>query len=109
MAQGLEALAAMSPEQKSQWMAEATALRDAFAGAMADGMAPDDAALDPLLQRHHAWVTLTTGVPPTAEGYAALGRLNVEHAEFKAMYDAARPGLAEWMAEAMTAYGKRHL
>ncbi|WP_309628529.1 MerR family transcriptional regulator [Brevundimonas sp.] len=109
MAQGLEAIAAMSPEQKSQWMAEATALRDAFAKAMADGIAPDDAALEPLLQRHHAWVTVTTGVPPTAEGYAALGRLNVENAEFKAMYDAALPGLAEWMAEAMAAYGARVL
>lgn len=109
MAQGRAAIAAMSPAQKSDWMAEAIALRDAFAGAMADGTAPDDPALDPLLRRHHAWVTRTTGAAPTAEAYAALGRLNVENAEFKAMYDAARPGLAEWMAGAMAAFATRAL
>ena len=109
MAQGLAAMAAMSPEQKSEWMAEAIALKDAFAVAMGDGTAPRDPALDPLLKRHHTWVTVTTDAPPTAEAYTALGRLNVENAEFKAMYDAARPGLAEWMAEAMAGYGARHL
>lgn len=109
IARGLAALAAMSAEQKADWMAEATALRSDFADAMAAGAASDDPALDPLLTRHHAWVATTAGSPPTADDYAALGRLNVENPEFKAMYDAARPGLAEWMAEAMASFGKRAL
>lgn len=109
IAQGLAALAAMSSEQKSAWMAEATALRDEFAVAMGAGAPPTDPALDPLLKRHHAWVATTSGAPPTARDYAALGRLNVENAEFRAMYDAVRPGLAQWMAEAMATYAKRAL
>jgi DNA-binding transcriptional MerR regulator len=109
IAQGLAALAAMSPDQKTLWMAEATTLRSDFANAMAGGLDPDDPALDPLLKRHHAWVAGTSGSPPAAEEYAALGRLNVENAEFKAMYDAARPGLAEWMAGAMASFAKRAL
>lgn len=109
MARGRAAIAAMSPDETLDWMAEATALRDAFADAMGAGAPPDDPALDLLLARHHAWVTRTTGVSHAAEAYAALGRLNVDNADFKAMYDAARPGLAEWMAEAMAAYGRRVL
>lgn len=109
MAQGLAAMAAMSPQEKSIWMDEALALRDAFAAAMTDGTDPDDPALDPLLRRHHAWTTLTTGAPPTAAVYTALGRLNVGNADFRAMYDAARPGLAEWMAEAIAGFASRRL
>ena len=45
----------------------------------------------------------------TAEAYAGLGRLYVENPEFKARYDSIRLGLAEWVAEAMAAYGGRAL
>ena len=107
--QGRAAMAAISPDSKADWMAEAVALRDDFATAMAQGTAPEARGLDPLLRRHHAWVTMTTNIPPTAEAYAALGRLNVENAEFKAMYDDACPGLAEWMAGAMASFAKRAL
>ena len=106
---GREAMAAMSADQREDWRAESMALRDDFAFAMGHGTAADDPALDPLLQRHHAWVTKSWKTSPTAEAYAGLGRLYVENAEFKALYDAARPGLDEWMAEAMAGYGKRNL
>jgi DNA-binding transcriptional MerR regulator len=106
---GREAMAAMSSDQRQDWRAEATALRDDFAFAMGQGTAAADPALDPLLERHHAWVARTWKTPPTAQAYAGLGQLYVENAEFKAMYDAARPGLAEWMAAAMKAWAGRAL
>ncbi|CAN5343213.1 MerR family transcriptional regulator [soil metagenome] len=106
---GRVAMAAMSPGERTDWKAEADALRDDFALAMAGGSASDDPALDPLLARHHEWVGRTWKTPPTAQAYAGLGRLYVENAEFKALYDAARPGLATWMAEAMAAYAGRAL
>ncbi|MGH1558282.1 MerR family transcriptional regulator [Caulobacter segnis] len=109
LARGRATITAMSPKQKSDWMAEAIAMRDDFAAAMASGIAPDAPALDPLLKRHHAWVTTTTDTLTTGEAYTALGRLNVENAQFKAIYDAARPGLAQWMAEAMASFSKRAL
>jgi DNA-binding transcriptional MerR regulator len=104
---GQAAFAAMSEAQKGAWFDEALAIRDALADAMARGTAPEDAALDALLKRHYAWATQTSGGPLDAQDYIALGRLNVSNPEFRAMYDAARPGLAEWMAEAMTAYATR--
>lgn len=107
--EGLTAIGAMSADEKAEWAAEATALREAFARAMAAGTAPGDAALDPLLARHHAWVGRTLAAPPTAATYADLGRMNVEVAEFRAMYEAARPGLAEWMAQAMDGFARRML
>ncbi|MBN9464649.1 MerR family transcriptional regulator [Brevundimonas sp.] len=105
---GRAAMAAMSPAEQSAWRAEAMAMRADFAKAMADA-SPDDPSLDPLLKRHFDWVARTWKTPPTAQAYAGLGRLYVENAEFKALYDAARPGLASWMAEAMAAYARRAL
>lgn len=107
--QGRIAMAAMSPDQKSDWKAEVAALRDDFALAMGDGTAADDPALDPLLKRHHEWVGRTWKMPPTAQAYAGLGQLYVENPEFKATYDVVRPGLAEWIAAAMKAYAGRAL
>jgi len=109
MRQGQAAFAAMSDVQKGAWFDEALAIRDALADAMAGGAAPDAMVLDPLLERHHAWASRTSGRALDAEDYVALGRLNVGNAEFRAMYDAARPGLAEWMADAMAAYADRAL
>ena len=106
---GRAAMAAMSPDQREGWMAEVAELEGGFARAMDEGTAPNDPALDPLLERHHAWVRRTWKVEPTAKAYAELGRLYVENPDFKARYDAIGPGLAEWMAEAMAGYGARNL
>jgi DNA-binding transcriptional MerR regulator len=107
--QGRIAMAAMSPDQKADWMAEGAALRRDFALAMETGEVAGDPALDPLLQRHHAWVARTWKTSPTATAYAGLGRLYVENAELKAVHDAVRPGLAEWMATAMKVWADRAL
>lgn len=107
--QGRAALKAMSPDQRQDWMAEVAELEGDLARAMADGAAADAPALDPLLKRHHAWVGRTWKTPPTAEAYAGLGRLYVENPDFHARYEAIAPGFAEWLAEAMAAYGRRVL
>lgn len=106
---GKAAVAAMSKDERQDWMAEVAGLEADFGRAMSEGASPDDPALDPLLKRHHAWVAKTWKSPPTAEAYAGLGRLYVDHPDFHARYEAVRPGLAEWLAEAMAGYGKRCL
>ena len=95
---GRAALAAMSPEQKQDWMAE-----------VAEGFAADDAGLDPVMAAHHAWVGRMWKVPPTATAYAELGVLYSTNPEFRARYEGIRPGLADWMAAAMKSYGGRAL
>ena len=106
---GKAAVAGMSPDERQDWMAEVADLEADFGRAMSEGASPNDPALDPLLKRHHAWVAKTWKSPPTSEAYAGLGRLYVDHQDFYARYEAVAPGLAEWLAEAMAAYGKRHL
>lgn len=106
---GKAAMAAMSTDERQDWMAEVAGMEADFARAMAEGAGPDDPALDPLLQRHHAWVARTWKMGPTAEAYAGLGRLYVENPDFRARYEGIRPGLAEWMAVAMASYGARVL
>lgn len=106
---GRAAMAAMSPADRDGWLAEVAGMEADFARAMSEGAAADDPALDPLLQRHHAWVARTWKMAPTAEAYAGLGRMYVDNPDFHARYEAIRPGLAEWMAEAMASYGKRRL
>jgi len=41
---------------------------------------------------------------PTPERIAGLGRLYVDHPDFRARYEAVRPGLAEFLREAMALY-----
>jgi len=106
---GRESMAAMSPDQRQAWMAEVAGLEGDLARAMDEGFAPGDPGLDPILAAHHAWVGRSWKVPPTAEAYTELGVLYSTNPEFRARYEAIRPGLAEWMAEAMAAYGRRVL
>ena len=106
---GRQAMAAMSPGQQQDWMAEVAELEGDFARAMRDGIAADDPVLDPILARHHAWVGKTWKMPPTGAAYAGLGNLYVENPDFKARYEGIAPGLADWMATAMTSYAERVL
>ncbi|WP_339913973.1 MerR family transcriptional regulator [uncultured Brevundimonas sp.] len=106
---GRAAMAAMSPEQRGDWMAEVAGLEGDFVLAMQAGTAAEDPALDPILSRHHAWVERTWKAPPTAAAYAGLGRLYVDNPEFNARYEGLNPGLAAWMAAAMAAYAARAL
>lgn len=109
IAAGRAAMAAMSPDQQADWMAEIADLEADFARAMGDGIAPGDPVLDPLLKTHHAWVARTWKSPPTASGYAGLGDLYTANPDFKSRYEAMRPGLAAWIGAAMKAYAGRAL
>lgn len=109
IAAGREAMAAMSPDQQAGWMAEIADLEADFARAMGDSIAPGDPVLDPILKQHHAWVAKTWKSPPRAEAYAGLGDLYTANPDFKARYEAIRPGLAAWMAATMKAYADRVL
>ena len=47
--------------------------------------------------------------PVSAEIYRGLGQLYVEHKEFRAHYERYRPGLADFMADAMAHYAEHTL
>ena len=63
---------------------------------------PDDAEVQALIARHHAWIEQF--YPASAEVYRGLGQLYVGHPEFRAFYDRYQPDLADFMAVAMAHY-----
>jgi len=46
---------------------------------------------------------------PTAEHYAGLGQLYVDHPDFRARYDAVHPQFAEFLRDAMAVYAENVL
>ncbi|HOG45327.1 MAG TPA: MerR family transcriptional regulator [Anaerolineae bacterium] len=90
----------MSKEQWQALKAEGDEVTRGLA-ALAD-RDPSDPEVQALIARHYAW--LEHFYTPTAEVYRGLGRLYVEHPEFRATYDRYRPGLAAFMCAAMAYY-----
>lgn len=89
--------------------AEGEAIEQATGKALIDGLPVDSGAVRALMVRHHAWVARTWPSPPTAEAFAGLGALYLEHPEFTARYEAVAPGLAEYLAEAMRSFAEAEL
>lgn len=69
--------------------------------ALAD-RAPDDPEVQTLVARHHAWIERF--YPCSAEVYRGLAQGYAEHPDFRAFHDRYRPGLADFLREAMTHY-----
>ena len=93
---------------RAQWKAigaEGEAVTTGLA-ALAD-REPDDAEVQKLIARHHAWIE--NFYPCSAEMYRGLGQLYVEHPEFRAFYEKYRPGLASFMSAAMNEYADQVL
>ena len=107
MADSKARMAAMTPADQADFLAEINRLHAAFAEQLANGQAADSAETQALAARHYAWVCRSW--TPDATAYAGLGRLYVEHEDFRAMYDNIRPGLAAYLAEAMAVYAARAL
>ncbi|MBI1408265.1 MAG: MerR family transcriptional regulator [Caulobacter sp.] len=84
--------------------AEGEAIEQAMARALGEGLPVDSAAVRALMARHHAWVAASWPAPPTADAFAGLGAMYLEHPEFTARYEAIAAGLSEYLAEAMASY-----
>ncbi len=96
--------AAMSKEDVAAQKAENDAINLAFAAAMAAGAAPESERAQALAARHYAWVCKAW--KPNRAAYIGMGEMYVSHPEFRAGYDAVRPGLAEYLAAAMRVYAE---
>ena len=84
------------------------AVRDQEYAALLDaGVAPDDPRTQQVTAGHYAWVCQFW--TPSAEAFAGLGDLYVESPDFHARYDAVRPGLAEYVRDAMAVYAVESL
>lgn len=90
---------------KAQWQAvkkDGGEIPRALAALMESHAKPNDARVQALIARHHAWIGQFYTVTP--EIYRGLGQMYVEDARFRAHYDQHRAGLADFMRAAMEYY-----
>jgi DNA-binding transcriptional MerR regulator len=90
---------AMGKERWAQVQGEAAAINRDLAALMAAGAEPGSAGTRAAVARHLAWIR--NFWTPDADSYRGLGRHYVEHPEFRAFYDKAAPGLAEYLRRAI--------
>ena len=86
-----------------QWQAFLASL----GGLAGDGKAADSGEVQALIPSHRGW--LESYWTPVRESYIGLGRLYADHPDFRKQFDAVRPGLAEFCAEAMRVFAEREL
>ena len=78
-----------------------------LAAAMDEGAGPEDPGVQDVLVDHYA--TVARFWTPDRESYAGLGQLYVDSPDFRARYEAVRPGLAEFLRDAMAVYARSRL
>ena len=93
---------------KEQWNA-VKAEGDAISRRMAElmGRPADDPEVQATIARQHAWIE--NFYPCSAEVFTGLGQLYAENPEFRPNYDKVRPGLADFMRDAMAYYAEHTL
>ncbi|MXO59637.1 MerR family transcriptional regulator [Altererythrobacter salegens] len=100
-------LASLDKDVLAARLAEGKAASHALADAFKAGTEAEDPAIDPLLQRHHAWIAAMWNRECSPQAYVGLSVLYLENADFRATFEREREGFAEWLSAAMKAYAAR--
>lgn len=103
------ALKTWSKADWAKWGGEYAAVEAGIGKALANGLPADSDEVRALIRRHHAWVAAMWNRKPSREAYTGLGELYTDHPDFRARYEAVRPGLAEYLAGAMRSFAEREL
>ncbi|WP_292896886.1 MerR family transcriptional regulator [Nitratireductor sp.] len=75
--------------------------------AMENGTVPEARSLDPLIERHHAWVAQMWGRDCSHDAYAGLADIYESHGDFRQRYETLSPGFSKWLPIAMRAWARR--
>ncbi|WP_342659115.1 MerR family transcriptional regulator (plasmid) [Sphingomonas sp. NY01] len=94
----------LSPAQLLDFKAEIDAIHAGIVTLIEAGGTPSSNAAQELAGRHYRWVCRSW--LPDAAAYASLGRMYVDHADFRSMYDALHPGMAVFMEQAMVCHAQ---
>ncbi len=97
----------LSTDQLLDFKAEIGAIHADIATLIKAGGTPCSVAAQGLIGRHYRWVCRSW--LPDAAAYASLGRMYVDHADFRSIYDALHPRMAVFMEQAMTCHASTAL
>ena len=101
-----KAMSGMSKDEVAAAMRELEAVEQGLAEGLRRGIPPQAASLDPMIERHRAWVGQSWGKDCTPEAYAGLADI-YEHPDFRARYEAIEPGFADYLNTAMRSWARR--
>ncbi|QYO75139.1 MerR family transcriptional regulator [Devosia salina] len=101
-----KAMAEMSNTERAAMMEELRQVEEALAEGLRRGLPPQATALDPMIERHRAWVGSTWGRPCSPEAYAGLAEV-YEHPDFRQRYESIEIGFADYLIAAMKAWAAR--
>jgi DNA-binding transcriptional MerR regulator len=99
-------MAAMSEDERAAAMREFEAVEQGLAEGLRRGVPHQAASLDPLIERHRAWVSSAWGRECTPQAYAGLADI-YEHPDFRARYETIEKGFADYLTAAMRAWARR--
>lgn len=99
-------MAAMSEDERAAAMRELEAVEQGLAEGLRRGVPPQATSLDPLIERHCAWVGSAWGRTCTPQAYAGLADI-YEHPDFRARYETIEKGFADYLTTAMRAWARR--
>src|SRR5450756_2401035 len=102
-----EAWKALGSEGRRAHLAEHVAIASGLGELTSAGASPADDAVQALVARHHAWVSVFW--TPDAASYRSLGDMYVQDPRFAANYDKHADGLAVFMRDAMHVYADANL
>lgn len=97
----------LTKDEMEKLQDELKELEQGLAEGLRRGVSRESASLDPLLERHRAWVGFMWDKPCPPDAYAGLADLYLSHPDFIARYESIEPGFAEYLAGAMKAYAGR--
>ena len=111
MREGIEhskaAVAKMGKDGMAAAVAEGEAAEAELAGRFLAGVEPESTELDPLFDRHRAWVSRMWDRECARDGYAGMADMYLAHPDFRSHFDKRGEGFTDWLTTAMKAYAAR--
>lgn len=99
--------AKMGKDGMAAALAQGEAAEAELAGRFLAGADANTTELDPLFDRHRAWVSQMWNHECTREGYAGMADIYLAHPDFRLHFDKRGEGFTDWLTTAMKAYAAR--
>lgn len=100
-------LATLSDAEKKRLGEELAQIEADLAEACRRRIPLDSPALEPVLERHRAWVAAMWDRPCPPTAYAGLAELYRSHPDFEARYERLETGFCDYLTRAMKAHAAR--
>ena len=105
--QSKAAVAKMGKDGMAAALAQGEAAEAELAERFLAGTDANSTDLDPLFDRHRAWVSQMWERECAREGYAGMADMYLAHPDFRTHFDKRGAGFTDWLTTAMKAYAAR--